>query len=64
MAHTVPNEKSNPAREAEDVEICILEPDQEQEILKRREALIQSRLKSDCGALPPALTVRKRHRAR
>lgn len=62
MAHTLVD-KSIAVREDENVEICVLDPDQENEMAEVREKLFQSRMNSDRG-LPPHLLPKKRYRAR
>eukprot|EP00177_Eucheuma_denticulatum_P000220 GFKZ01000379.1.p1 GENE.GFKZ01000379.1~~GFKZ01000379.1.p1 ORF type:complete len:431 (-),score=22.78 GFKZ01000379.1:1118-2410(-) len=63
MAHTLAADKNSSTRESEDVDIIIIDPDQEQHMAQVREALIQSRMKTDRTYLSPLVTVRKRYRA-
>lgn len=65
MAHTVPADQTNSSRKSEEREICVVEPEQIEEMHRVREALFESRMQpSHRGFLPPSLAIRKRTRTR
>lgn len=65
MAHTLANDKTIAAREADEVEICIIDPDQEDQIKRLRDKLSRYWKPFEPPCVTPAsATVRKRLRGR